>query len=446
MTLRIESNPRVEVATSIGQVFVFESPLEAVKAYADQPPADVVDQVRVLLTSNASTSDRTADGNRPAPLSDEQAKALTGDDVENLAAGYLRMPNSLYSIAKGKEATPPLVRAEGESSVRFLDRLLRWWPSFERAELEEMRKSMLSGGSQVLKAAEQMRSATDKIARIGRAGETAREMMDRMLDSSALRAIEKLQLNATGLSRAIEAAELQRGIVEKLRIPESVKIAEHLKALERANVLFSPKPPAHLRDLPPSPVLPEIISPQPISMPSSARQLQEAHEKLTEAQGAREARRQAERDEELKLARRLEEVNIRSSSLLVELTETSKIVVTKLTEFLVDFKESTQQAAAGARTNLQVAMWSLIVAAGLAFVGGVYTVMSYNQDKTNNAGDDLWQAEVSGLLKSQAAAGEKARQDLAVENGQLRQRIDALEKALSEIPKPPAKNAEAKQP
>jgi regulator of replication initiation timing len=58
-----------------------------------------------------------------------------------------------------------------------------------------------------------------------------------------------------------------------------------------------------------------------------------------------------------------------------------------------------------------------------------YAILSYKQDTDNSASNDRWQTELLETLRQQVTAEEKARQDLAIENGQLRQRLDALEKA-----------------
>jgi len=103
----------------------------------------------------------------------------------------------------------------------------------------------------------------------------------------------------------------------------------------------------------------------------------------------------------------------------------------KFAVFLIDFKASAERSDAGARRNLRWAAWSLGITAALTLVGAFISGASYNQDKANNASGDKWQSQVPEILMSQASASEKARQDLAIENGQLRQRIEMLEKYVA---------------
>ncbi len=123
MPIRIDLNPKVEVQTSIGPVFIYETATNVINKYGRQPDSGPLSKVRQFLEQIATTRTRERSSEH-IPLSKAEAKSLTDDDIELMANGYLKLPNSLYYIAEGRNANPPMAQGKEESAVAFLDRLL----------------------------------------------------------------------------------------------------------------------------------------------------------------------------------------------------------------------------------------------------------------------------------------------------------------------------------
>ena len=245
-----------------------------------------------------------------------------------------------------------------------------------------------------------------------------KKLMDEAFGGESLRAMAKLHEGAAGLSRMVEETRRHQNVLDELRKGEAFQ-----------NIS---RPADLLKD----------ISPSLFVQPPLRDGIREVTDRINEAADRRDEQRQAEREEEIEINRSIREMTMKSAELLAQLTQASTNMLEKFGVFLADFKESAKRNDAGARKSLMWAAGSLVVTAVLTLVAGVIALQSYRQDKAAIASDDRWQAEVTEILKSQGTGAEKARQDLAIENGQLRQRIETLEKAASAKAEPPAQKGE----
>lgn len=405
-----EVNPKIEVATSIGPVFIYDPGHKAVEAYAKQAAGNALVQVRAYLAGSASATERKKDSGEV--LSEEQARALTDNDVEKMAGAYLGTMNNVHYIAKAKAATPAMQRETGETSVAFLDRLLRWRAEDHKHAMKELMDEVRGGSA--MRAIDQARETQNLFGGIDSARhlfeqtERTRKMMDQAFGNDTFRTIAKLQEGASGLSKIVEDARRHQSALDALRD------SSMLRDFKRAEPAFPeiPTPPAALQ------------------IPTMRDHLREVTEGINEAVDRREKQRQAEREEELQINRNIREMTLKSSELLAQLTHASATMLEKFSVFLAEFKASAERADDGARRTLRWAAISVAVTAVLTLGAGVIAIQSYRQDKADIESDDRWQSGVSQILQSQVAAAEKARQDLAIENGRLRQRIEALEKTV----------------
>lgn len=417
-----ELNPKVEVLTSIGPVFVYETDHNTVDAYAKQAAGDAPAQMRAYLAQSSSTTERKTPDEKVS-LTEDQARSLTDDDVEKLASAYLGTMNNKHYIAKAKAAKPGLQRDAGQPSVGFLDRLLRWRAEDSKREmkkfLEEARGGAFRNALDQARGLEALRGI-DATRTLFEEAQRTRETMDRMFGGGAYRTIADLHENASGLSKLIEDARRHRSAVDELRDSGAFQHFTRPKDDILGNIV------------PPAP---------PLRMPTVRDTLREVTDDINEAAERRDEQRQAQREEDLQINRHISDVTLKSSELLAQLSQASATMLEKFGIFLADFRESASQSGKSARWGIWIAAGSLAFTAVLSSIALGYAIASYKQDKANNVSNDKWQAEVAGSFKSQAAWIDKARQDLAIENGQLRQRLDALEKAALAKTKPASKKS-----
>ena len=388
-------------------MFVREAVHAAVEAYSKQSAGDARPLVKAFLASISSKSERKGPGDKPPPLTADETRLLTDADVESMAIAYLGKMNNLHYIAKAKKAKPPIQRDDTESAVAFLDQLLRWRAEDYKHSIANLGRKFL-GGDALDKLTGHSRVLKDIAAaqRVVDEADRTRKLMDQAFGSETLRSFKKLQDDASGVSKMIDDIRRQQDLSDHLRrstvFPEFPNTAPGPPIFE---------PPPRLRTIDDG--------------------LRDMADEINQAADRREEQRQSEREEELKINRSISEMTMKSSELLAQLTRASSTMLEKFAVFLIDFKASAERSDAGARRNLRWAAWSLGITAALTLVGAFISGASYNQDKANNASGDKWQSQVPEILMSQASASEKARQDLAIENGQLRQRIEMLEKYVA---------------
>ncbi len=187
MPLRIDLNPKVDVQTSIGPVFVYETTTDVVNKYAQQPDGGPPSKVHQFLQQIATTSTRERSSEHVS-LSEAEAKSLTDDDIERMAEGYLKMPNSLYYIAEGRKATSPMVRGKDESAVVFLDRLLLFRVKHQREYMQ----------------------------RFAKIGDPTRKLIEQTFGKSAS-ILRELSEDALGLSAVAAEARRQQSVFDELK-------------------------------------------------------------------------------------------------------------------------------------------------------------------------------------------------------------------------------------
>ena len=209
MPLRIDLNPKVEVQTSIGPVFIYETAADAINKYARQPDSGPLSKVRQFLELAATTRTRER-ASEHIPLSEAEAKSLTDDDIERVAEGYLKMPNSLYYIAEGRKATSPMIRGNEEYAVTFLDRLLIFRAKHER----------------------------EYIQRFAKIGDPTRKLIEQTFGKSAS-ILRELSEDALGLSAVAAEARRQQSALDAFRELDQV---QKLAAVPSAGVTFEEPP------------------------------------------------------------------------------------------------------------------------------------------------------------------------------------------------------------
>src|SRR3954468_15234517 len=161
MALRIQLNPKVEVVTSVGPLFVYEPGHDAVRKYAKQPAADARTHIRELLSASSSTEERKSWDAKVPFLSAEQARTLTDDDIERMAAAHREIWSGAHYISSAAKASPPVRRGADESSVAFLDRLVRWQSAQEDQQIAKLKSDMTGRGTaaRLLEEARQVRQS-----------------------------------------------------------------------------------------------------------------------------------------------------------------------------------------------------------------------------------------------------------------------------------------------
>jgi hypothetical protein len=404
--VRLALNSYAEADTSVGRLFVHDIGHDAVVSYAKQSPAAEPDAaVRALLIGTTSRSGRKTSGDVPVPLTQDDVNALSDADIEAMATAYLASPNGGYSLKKAAEAKPPVTRMAGESAVSFLDRLTRWRAGEDARQIKKFREeaitpSTLRDAAEAASAMRTFMTASDGARKLFEDAERSRRLVKEAFGSGAYDSLAELQKQARGLSDIVLEARRQRSVLDGLRNP--------------------------MPDLqPPRVSIPELRAPGPLI----GDQLRKATAELAEAAERREEQRQKEHTEQVEIYRSIHELTLKSSDLLAQLAKASGTMLEQFGAFLADFRHTAERADEGTRRSFKWAAWSLGITAALTILGFVVAVMAYRQDTANNTANDRWQAEVTEILKQQAKAAEKSRQDLAIENGRLRQRLDALEKA-----------------
>ncbi|HZQ71705.1 MAG TPA: hypothetical protein VFB08_02215 [Burkholderiales bacterium] len=367
----LDLTSKAEVETSIGTVNVYDGTWRDVTAYVKQPAGDTSAQMRSFLGKVSSFCDDKK-AQDFAALGAEQVAALTADDLERVATGYLSIPNSAYLAKKASQAKPPLVRADGESSLRFLDRLIRWHETDHKAELQAFADQMDPfKNSPTAKA----------MAELLRREEETKRLFDRNF-GGASQMLHDLNLKAGGLADFA---------------------AEERKRLDSFSAAVA------------TPIVPKFDLPD---MSAPVRAAAEAGEQWRK-----------ERREQLEATRSIGDLTQRSASLLADMSKASATMLEQFGAFLVDFRERAKHTDRSARLAIWIAAVSLVLTAVISGIALAYAVGSFYQDRRNNESTDKWQAEVLSGLNHQAEIAGQEQRTLAAENAQLRLRVEVLERA-----------------
>jgi hypothetical protein len=409
-SLLIDLGLRPEASTSLGTIYIKDDGWRRAGEYAKQAPDDVSSQVRSYLAPTLRTN-KGPDEDSSAP-SPEQIAALNAEDLERLATSYLDTMNAAHFINVARSDQPSVVRSDGESSVNFLDRLLRWQAEYQKRQAEEFVENA-RGTNKYLRDLDA--AVKGPMGQFLEEEAKRRKKLEAVFGNDAFRSMAKLHEQASGVSRLIEETRRQESALEKLRGTGILDDAStRISQFERPYI--------------------------PPPMPSLRDTLRDHTEELNEAADRREEQRRAEHAEELEVNRSIREVSLRSSEMLGQLIQTAALMLERFGVFLADFKASSDRADEGVRRSLVLARRSLIFTALLAAFALAVSTASFLQDRADIESDDRWQADTLEVLKAQAAATEKARAELSSENAKLRERVEALEKAAAGRQSPIEKN------
>jgi hypothetical protein len=125
---RASPGPECAVLTSIGTVYLYRLTTADLRAFKALPATKLSqDKFRVLLTRIASTSVSEKGILDAGALTQDQADALSDEEVERAAESYLDSTTIRWYRHEGSSATLSVIRDAQEPATKFLDRLIHWY-------------------------------------------------------------------------------------------------------------------------------------------------------------------------------------------------------------------------------------------------------------------------------------------------------------------------------
>jgi len=133
-------------------------------------------------------------------------------------------------------------------------------------------------------------------------------------------------------------------------------------------------------------------------------------------------RQSRERAEELQMMRLTGKMTAESAETLRSLAEAA-------TTLLEQMDKRDRETDRATRQQITIAVWSVVISAGLAFLALVISTFSYLQDRNNNKSEDRWQSELMNLAKEsnqQRLSGKLKVQQLETELEKLKVQKSAV--------------------
>ncbi|MEN3113092.1 hypothetical protein ACFONG_15995 [Uliginosibacterium paludis] len=125
MDLKVASRlrPVTEAGTSVGRIYLYPLQEKDLNNFEKLPPADVIKQVRNLLTSIGSLTLESEEAPDRIPLDPEITTTLSQEEVEQLAEAYVKSSEWQTALKDSQERTP-VAREAGEKASAYLIRLV----------------------------------------------------------------------------------------------------------------------------------------------------------------------------------------------------------------------------------------------------------------------------------------------------------------------------------
>jgi hypothetical protein len=147
------------------------------------------------------------------------------------------------------------------------------------------------------------------------------------------------------------------------------------------------------------------------------------HFNALQNQMAEEARERAEeRAEEMALARLTGQMTAESAKTLKDLAEAA-------TTLMEQFDERDRKADKSTRKQITIAVWSVGISAGLAFLALIVSGFSYLQDRDNGVYEYQWQAKLLTAIQQDNLQ----RSVVERENGALREKVKSLGARVADL-------------
>lgn len=140
--LLLRSKPVAEVETSVGRIYIYPIRVRDMADFGKLEPADAVTQIRNFLTSIASLTVESDEAPERIPLDPENSKALSDDEVEQLAEAYVQSSES-QTVREGSYERKPVARETGDTASTCLVRLMKDKVENQHDAAKQLREKML---------------------------------------------------------------------------------------------------------------------------------------------------------------------------------------------------------------------------------------------------------------------------------------------------------------